>query len=90
MHVELLDLIIRLLLVLATGFLFIVVLQAYLRLRSAKMAFITVGFGVFFVHALAYIPEVFLEEYRLAIPANVHLVVHLTALVFIAVGMFKD
>ncbi|NIO36278.1 hypothetical protein GTO27_01080 [Candidatus Bathyarchaeota archaeon] len=90
MHIEILDLIIRVLLVLATGFLFAIILKAYLRVRNSKMFFIAIGFGIFFIHALAYIPEIFIEEYRLAIPANAHLVIHLTALIFIAVGMFKD
>jgi hypothetical protein len=90
MHIEILDLLIRILLVTATGILFAVVFGAYFRLRNRKMLFITTGFGIFFVHALAYIPEVFIEGYQLAFSANVHLIIHLTALIFIALGMFKD
>ncbi len=90
MPVEILDFVVRMVLVLATGFLFGVVLMAYLRLRSRKMLLITVGFGVFFVHALAYVPELFFEEYHLAFSENTHLLIHLLALVFIALGMLKD
>jgi len=85
-----LDVVIRVGLVLATGFLFGIVFLAYLRLRSQKMLLISIGFGIFFVHALAYIPELVIEEYHLILTENIHLLIHLTALIFIALGILKD
>ncbi len=90
MLIELFGLIIHILFVLATGFLFLIVFKSYLRFRNSKLALITVGFAIFFMHALAYLPEVFVEEYRLVLSSNTHLVIHLTALIFIAAGMLKD
>lgn len=87
---EVLNVIIRVLLVLATSFLFGIVFLAYLRIRSKKMLFILIGFGIFFAHALIYIPELFVEDFRLVLTENLHLLIHLIALIFIALGMFKD
>ena len=90
MHVEILDIIIRLAMVMATGFLFGIVLLAYLRLKSLKMLFISIGFGIFFVHALIYVPDLFLEGYSVTMTENAHLLIHLLALIFIALGILKD
>jgi len=88
--VTILDAVIRVALVLATGFLFGIVFLTYLRLRNRKMLFISAGFGIFFVHALIYIPELFNAAYTVMLDENVHLVIHLIALIFILVGMLKD
>jgi len=85
-----LDVVIRVGLVLATSFLFGIVFLAYLRLRSRKMLLISIGFGIFFVHALIYIPELIIEEYHLILTENGHLLIHLAALIFIALGILKD
>ena len=90
MVVTILDAVIRVALVLATGFLFGIVFLTYLRLRNHKMLFISAGFGIFFVHALIYIPELFNAAYTVMLDENVHLVIHLIALIFILVGMLKD
>lgn len=90
MHLEIIDVVVRVALVLATSFLFGVVFLTYSRLRTLKMGLITLGFGVFFAHALLYIPELVFDEFRIAMTANIHLLIHLVALVFIALGMFKD
>jgi len=47
------------------------------------MLFITTGFAVFFIHALITIPELFSDTYWLAITENVHLFIHMIALVLI-------
>ncbi|UCD96414.1 MAG: hypothetical protein JSV35_08000 [Candidatus Bathyarchaeota archaeon] len=90
MHLEIVDVIIRVALIVATSFLFSIILLAYLRVRTLKMGLITIGFGVFFVHAVIYIPELIFDEFRIVMTANNHLLIHLVALVFIALGMFKD
>jgi len=90
MHIGILDVVVRVGLVLATSFLFGIVFLSYLRLRSRKMLLISIGFGIFFVHALIYIPQLIAEEYRVMLTENEHLIIHLVALIFIALGIFKD
>jgi hypothetical protein len=85
--IELIDLVIRLLLVLATGFLFGVVFIAYLRVKSRKLLFISIGFLIFFVQYIATIPELY---YNFIVDENLHLALHLVALVFILIGILKD
>ena len=87
MAVELLDLVVRVGLVLATTFLFGIVFLTYLRLRNRKLLFLSAGFGVFFVHAVITIPELF---YNFVINENTHLVIHLLALTIILFGTLKD
>jgi hypothetical protein len=87
MSIEPIDLVIRVGLVIATAFLFAIVFAAYLRLRNRKLAFISVGFGIFFVHGLITIPELFMN---FMITENMHLLIHLVALAFILFGTLKD
>lgn len=87
MSVEILDIVIRVVLVIATAFLFAMVLTAYLRLKNRKLLFISIGFGIFFIHALIYLPELFST---FVLSENAHLLIHLVALIFIAVGILKD
>jgi hypothetical protein len=88
MSVEILDIAIRVVLVAATAFLFAIVFAAYLRLKNRKLLFISIGFGIFFIHALIYIHELFATGFVLS--ENAHLLIHLVALIFIAVGILKD
>ena len=85
--IELADVIIRLLLVLATGALFGLVFIAYLRVKSRKLLFISIGFLIFFVQYIATIPELYLN---FVIDENLHLALHLVALGFILFGILKD
>ena len=87
MAVELIDVVVRVGLVLATTFLFAIVFLTYLRLRNRKMLLISAGFGVFFVHAIITVPELF---YNFVITENTHLLIHLLALSFILLGILKD
>ncbi len=89
MSIELLDVVIRVGLVIATTVLFAVVLLAYMRVRNRKLLFITAGFGVFFIHALITLPEIFVSSGQ-GINENTHLMIHLIALAFILVGTLKD
>ncbi len=90
MPLGLVDIVLRISLTLATGFLFGIVLLGYWRTRSRKMLFITAGFGVFLVHALITIPEIFGEAYAIPVTENLHLFIHLVALALIAFGILKD
>ena len=87
MAVELVDLIVRVGLVLATTFLFGIVFLTYLRVRNRKLLFLSAGFGVFFIHAVITIPELF---YNFTINENTHLIIHLLALTLILFGTLKD
>jgi hypothetical protein len=90
MSVGILEIVVRVGLTLATSFLFAVVFLSYWRTRSLKMLFVSTGFAVFFVHALITIPELFSDAYHIAMSEDVHLLIHLIALIFIVVGILKD
>jgi hypothetical protein len=90
MTLGILDVVLRIGLTLATSFLFGIVFLSYWRTRTRKMLFISVGFAVFFVHALITVPELFSDAYMIAMSENLHLFIHLTALVFILLGILKD
>jgi len=88
MSLPLLDIALRISLIIATGILFTIVFVAYLRLKNRKLLFLSTGFGIFFVHALIYIPELFGPTYTIG--ENAHLIIHLVALLFILLGTLKD
>ena len=87
MTFEILDLVIRVGLVIATAFLFLIVFSAYVRVRNRKLLYISVGFGIFFIHGLLTIPELFTS---FMISEDLHLLIHLVALSFILFGILKD
>jgi len=82
------DVFVRVLLVVATGSLFGIVLIAYLRLKNSKMLLISIGFGFFLMYALVAIPEILGQQFE--INENLHLLLHLIALIFILWGILKD
>jgi hypothetical protein len=90
MHIALLDVIVRVGLVLATTFLFGIVALAYRRMKSRKMLFILIGFGVFFVHAIIALPELVNDAYAIPLGENSHLLLHLIGLIFILLGILQD
>ena len=90
LHIVLLDIVLRVGLTLATSFLFGIMLLGYWRTRTRKLLFVTAGFAVFFVQALITVPELFSDTYQIAMSENVHLLIHLIALVLIAIGILKD
>lgn len=89
MTIGLIDVVVRVGLVIATAVLFSIIFAAYLRLRNRKLLFISVGFGVFFVHAILTIPELFFGIGYM-IDENTHLLIHLVGLFFILLGILKD
>jgi hypothetical protein len=89
MNIGILDVIVRVGLVIATAVLFSIIFAAYLRLRNRKLLLISVGFGIFFVHAIITLPELFFSiGYN--IDENTHLLIHLVGLFFILIGILKD
>jgi hypothetical protein len=77
-------------LIATTTLLFAIVLLAYLRIRNAKMLFIALGFGTFFIAAVLHLPKILSEEYSFMLPENVFLLLQLIGLIFIAIGVLKD
>ena len=76
----------------ATTTLFVIILLAYLRARSRKMLLITIGFGVFFIHGLITMPEIFSPDYHhVLIGGDIfHLLFDMTGLIFILLGTLKE
>jgi uncharacterized membrane protein YadS len=89
MPVGILEVVVRIGLLLATTFLFGIVLVTYLRLKNHKMLLITAGFGVFFASSLIAVPELFSESYAIALDENIHLLIHLIGLILILLGILK-
>jgi len=54
------------------------------------MLLISVGFGIFWVHALITIPEIISDAYHIALDENMHLLIHFVALIFVLLGILKD
>jgi ABC-type uncharacterized transport system permease subunit len=87
MPVGIIDVVIRVGLTLATGFLVGIMFLGYWRTRTRKMLLITAGFAVFFIHAILTIPELFSNAYQ--INENLHLLIHLIGLALITIGVLK-
>ena len=87
---EILNFVVRLGLAVATTTLFGVVLLTYLRLRSHKMLFITIGFGTFFFNALILMLELFSQDIDVAVSQNLHLFMNFIGLILILFGILRE
>lgn len=85
-----LDALLRISLVLATGFLTGIILLAYIRVKSTRLLLISAGFAVFFIHALMYMPELMLQDLTLKLTDNLHIAFNLIALILITIGIMRD
>jgi hypothetical protein len=85
---SILEVIIRILLIVATSSVFGIVLLTYLRIRHTRMLLISIGFGFIVLYALTAIPEIFQQP--VIIDENIHLSLHLVSLLFILIGILKD
>ncbi len=86
----LVDIVLRVALIAATGFLFAIVLIAYLRIRSKKLLLITAGFAVFLLHAILYMPEFMFQQLTVEFTDNLHIALNLIALLLIALGIIRE
>ena len=84
------DILIRVGLVLSTGFVFIIIFSTYFRLRNRKMLLMSIGFGIFFINALIHIPKLFVEELKLMLSENTFLLIYLVGSIFVAMGILKE
>lgn len=80
----------RLAFVIVTTIIFLIALLSYSRLRNRKMLLLTIGFGLFFVHGLISIPELFSIVYNKDFTDSLHLLMDSVALLFILLGALKD
>jgi hypothetical protein len=85
-----LDVILRIALVIATGFLFGIIFLAYNRIKNTKLLLISIGFAVFLIHALLYMPEIMISQYTFKFTENMHIAFNLLALIFIALGILRE
>ena len=88
--VTLLGIAARLAFLVVTALLFAIALLTYLRLRNQKTLLLTVGFGLFFVHGVISIPELFFLNYDVAFTDSLHLLIDATALILIFLGVLKE
>ena len=85
-----LDAALRIALVIATAFLFGIILLAYLRVKTTKLLFISAGFAVFFLHSLLYMPQIMLQSITIQLTDNTHIAFNLIALVLITIGIISE
>ncbi len=69
---------------------FIISLLAYLRLRNKKTLLLSVGFGLFVVHAILAITELFVSSFNANFTTGYHLLLDSVALSFILVGALRN
>jgi len=80
----------RLLFVAVATVTFVFASVAYSRVRTKKALLLTVGFGLFFVHGLTSIPELFNQAYNVAFTEDLHLLIDAVAILFLLLGTLKD
>lgn len=85
-----LDMIVHFGILAVTGFLFIIMLISYSRMRSLKLLLILIGFTVLFLHSILLMPEIMIENYTMGFTDTLHLFIHLIAMSFITLGIIKD
>lgn len=80
----------RVIFVIVTTIVFAISLLTYKRLRNRKMQLLTIGFGLFFVHGIISIPEIFNQAYNIAFTDSLHLLIDAVAILFILIGILRD
>ncbi len=76
--------------VVVTTVTFAIALLAFSRVRKQKTALLAAGFGLFFVHGLLSIPELFSPSYNIDFTDSWHLLLDAFAILLILVGAMKD
>lgn len=80
----------RIVFVTVTTVIFGVALITFSRFRNKKTLLLTIGFGLFFVHGLISIPELFNQAYNTGFTENIHLLIDAVAILFLLLGTLKD
>jgi hypothetical protein len=76
--------------VVITTMTFVIALLSFSRLRNRKNSLLTAGFGLFFVHGLISIPELFSPTYNIDFTDSWHLLLDTIAIMLILIGTLKD
>jgi hypothetical protein len=80
----------RIVFIVVTSVIFSIALLTYSRLRNKKTLLLTIGFGLFFIHGLISIPELFIRIYNIDFTESMHLLIDAAALLFILLGVLKE
>ena len=88
--IALLGIIARIVFVIVTTVIFGIALLTFSRLRNRKTLLLTVGFGLFFIHGLISIPEIFNNTYNVGFTDSLHLLIDAIALLFLIFGVLRD
>ncbi len=80
----------RIIFVVVTTVVFGFAVLTFSRLRNKKTLLLTLGFGLFFVHGLISIPEIFSRVYNFEFTDSIHLLIDAAALLLILLGILQD
>jgi hypothetical protein len=80
----------RIVFLIVTTIIFAIALLAYIRVRRTKTLLLSVGFGLFFIHALLAITELLSPDFNSEFTTGYHLLLDSIALLCILVGALKD
>lgn len=80
----------RIIFIIVTTVVFTFSLLTFSRLRNKKTLFLTLGFGLFFVHGLISIPEIFSHTYNFEFTDSLHLLIDAVALLLILSGVLQE
>lgn len=83
-------LIARIIFIIVTTVVFAFSLLTFSRLRNKKTTLLTLGFGVFFIHGLISIPEIFIHTFNFEFTDSIHLLIDAVALLLILIGILQD
>ncbi len=88
--VTLIDIISRVVFLIITTVIFAIALLTYKRLRNKKTQLLTIGFGLFFIHGVLSIPELFYNTFNIEFTDSLHLMIDAVALLIILIGVLQD
>ena len=80
----------RLAFIVVATVIFAIALLTYIRFRNRKTLLQTVGFGLFFIHGLSTIPELFIASYDNVYTDSAHLLIDAVALLIILIAVLQD
>ncbi len=76
--------------IIVAAIIFVVALLAYIRTRNRKTLWLTVGFGLFFLHGILSILELLVFAFNVDFSEGYHLLLDSIALLFILVGALRN
>jgi hydrogenase/urease accessory protein HupE len=80
----------RIVFVAVSTIIFGITLTTFSRFRTKKTLLLTIGFGLFFVHGIISIPELFNQAYNTEFTEDIHLLIDAVAILFLLLGTLKD